>query len=90
MNASAHFEMTASGESAGVHGSAAGMAGSGGRAIPIANIYYLLCYAWDALAEAETLVAEAMGEVAPPGPSPRRPEPRRVPADRRQGRLSLR
>lgn len=42
------------------------------------------------LAEAETLVAEAMGEVAPPGPSPRRPEPRRVPADRRQGRLSLR
>jgi len=42
------------------------------------------------LAEAETLVAEAMGEAVPPGPSPVRPPPRRAPADRRQGRLALR
>lgn len=62
MNASAHFETTASAEAEGVHASAAGMGGSGGRAIPIANIYYLLCYAWDALAEAETLAdVDAVG-----------------------------
>ena len=38
------------------------------------------------LAEAETLVAEAMGEAAPPGPSSRAP-PKRRPEERRQGRL---
>jgi 5-methylcytosine-specific restriction enzyme subunit McrC len=30
---------------------------SGGTEIPIANIYYLLCYAWDVLEEKETLAA---------------------------------
>lgn len=32
-----------------------GTAESGARSIPIANIYFLLCYAWDALREKETL-----------------------------------
>jgi ATP-dependent helicase Lhr and Lhr-like helicase len=39
------------------------------------------------LAEAETLVAEAMGEIAPPAPSLRLLAPRPPRPDRRQGRL---
>jgi 5-methylcytosine-specific restriction enzyme subunit McrC len=62
MNASARFGTTASAEAEGVHASGAGLAVSGGSAIPIANIYYLLCYAWDALVEAETLAdVDALG-----------------------------
>lgn len=37
-------------------GAASGPVSSGAGEIPIANIYYLLCYAWDVLDEKDTLV----------------------------------
>ena len=36
-------------------GTASGPVSSGAGEIPIANIYYLLCYAWDVLEEKDTL-----------------------------------